>query len=164
MSQTKKAIQLLENPENYPMLLTRCRFDRKILLFCYPSFEPSTSWSLFKTDKNYFLRRVEWDGKKSLSSQNSEPFTVGCEVIFSTETAEEILLSLSLIEFCPFKQPELIGVDGTVCGITVGNDWLSCSLRWWYLPSDDWKSLVDWFGQTVSLFEQALPQSTCKNL
>ncbi len=162
--QEKKAYQLLEYPENYPGLLKRREFDRKLLLFRYPSFDINTSWALFNANKAFWIRRIEWNRSKWLPSQDAEPFTFGCEISCSAEFAENILSSLSSIAFCPLKQPELIGIDGTIHGIKTGNDWLSCSLRWWYSPTDDWKPLDQWFEKSVNMFEQILPQSTCRSM
>ncbi|MFK8183650.1 MAG: hypothetical protein AB8B99_09760 [Phormidesmis sp.] len=160
--QRKQTYWLLEHPEEYPGLPARDECDRKLLLFRYPSFKPSASWSLFKTGKHYWIRRVEWDCSKCFPTA-IEPLTFGSEAAFLPSAAEQVLSSLSSIEFCPLKQPELGGIDGTILGITVGNYWLSCSLRWWYLPSNDWKPLAAWFEKTVDTFEQALPESTCRS-
>jgi hypothetical protein len=162
--QEEKAYRLLEYPEEYPGLLERREFDRKLLLFRYPSFGINTSWSLFNTNKEFWIRRIEWDRSRWFPSEDAEPFTFGCEIPCSSEFAEKILSSLSLIEFCPLKQPELIGLDGTIHGIKTGNYWLSCSLRWWYLPTDDWKPLAQWFEKSANMFEKILPQSTCRSM
>jgi hypothetical protein len=162
--QDEKAYRLLEYPEEYPGLLVRREVDRKLLLFRYPSFEINTSWSLFKTDKAFWIRRIEWDRSKWFPSEDAEPFTFGCEISCSSDFAENILSSLSSIEFCPLQQPTLYGIDGTIHGIKTGNHWLSCTLRWWYLPADDWKPLAQWFETTVKMFEQVLPESTCRSI
>ncbi len=166
--QDEMAYRLLEYPEDYPGLIERAEMDRKLLLFRYPAFEASTSWSLFKTDETFWIRRIEWarfqrDRSQWVPVQTAEPFTFGCETSCSEEFAEKILSSLSAIEFCPFKQPALIGIDGTIHGIKTGNRWLSCSLRWWDLPTDDWKPLAQWFEKSVNKFEKILPQSTCRS-
>ena len=88
----------------------------------------------------------------------------GCEVSCSAEFSENILSSLSSIKISPFEQPTLTGLDGIIHGIETGNYWLSCSLRWWYLPTDDWRPLAQWFEKTVSSFEQILPESTCRKM
>lgn len=162
--QNEKAYQLLEYPEIYPGLLARRKFDRKLLLFRYPSFDVSTSWSLFRTDKEFWVRRIEWDRSKWFPSEDAEPYTYGCEVSCSTELSANILSSLSSIKISPFEQPGLIGLDGIIHGIETGNHWLSCTLRWWYLPKDDWRPLAQWFEKTVSSFEQILPESTCRTI
>lgn len=162
--QDAKAYRLLEYPEIYPGLVARRELDRKLLLFRYPSFEVSTSWSLFGADKECWIRRIEWDRSKWFPSEDAEPFTYGCEVACSTEFSENILSSLSSIKICPFIQPELTGLDGVIHGIKTGNYWFSCSLRWWSLPKDDWQPLAQWFENTVNSFEEILPESTSRAL
>lgn len=158
--QDKKAYRLLEYPEIYPGLMARREVDRKLVLFRYPSFEVSTSWSLFRANKDSWVRRIEWDPSKQISSDDIEACTYGCEAPCSTELSESVLSSLSSIKFAPFEQPELMGTDGTIYGIKTGNHWLSCSLRWWHLPQDDWQPLAQWFETTVISFEKILPEST----
>ena len=158
--QEYKAQQLLKKPENYPNLIEREEFERKLLVFCYPSFKPYTSWALFKTQNTYWLRRVTWDRSLRFPSYEAEPHTFGCEVCFQNNLAEKILLSLSLISLNPFVQPNVVGVDGTIYGIEVGNHWFSCSLRWWCSPPHNWKALNYWYQETVDIFETALPDRT----
>lgn len=163
VKQEEQAYRLLEYPERYPGLLERREGDRKMLLFRYPSYAVNTSWSLFETNKVFWVRRIDWDRSKGLPSKETDPFTVGCETFCATELADDILSSLSSIKFCPLQQSDLIGIDGTFYGIRTGNYWLSCSLRWWDQPSNDWKPLAQWFGQSINRLEQILPQSTCRN-
>lgn len=164
VKQEEQAYRLLEYPERYPGLLKRREGDRKLLLFRYPSSSINTSWSLFETEEAFWLRRIDWDRSKWCPLEDVEPFTFGCEISCSPEFVKDILSSLSVIKFCPFKQPELIGIDGTFYGIKIEYYWLCCSVRWWEQPNDDWKPLAQWFDKTVKVFEQILPQSTCNSL
>ncbi|MEN8445767.1 MAG: hypothetical protein ABG776_12220, partial [Cyanobacteria bacterium J06555_13] len=120
--------------------------------------------SLFKTEKEFWVRRIEWDSAKRFPSEDAEPFTYGCEVPCSSELAENTLTSLSSIKISPFEQSELIGLDGIIQGIKTENPWLSCSLRWWLLPADDWQPLAQWFEKTVNSFDAILPESTCRTM
>jgi hypothetical protein len=73
-------------------------------------------------------------------------------------TVDSLIFSLSHILLRPFQQPELVGLDGVFSGLEVGNAWLSCRLSWWYLPTEDWQPLADWFERAVSEFELVLPR------
>ena len=161
--QDKKAYYLLEHPEKYPGLIERHESDRKLLLYRYPSFKPSASWSLFENKNIYWIRRIEWNSPKWFPSHHINPCTMGSESTFSSKLAKNVLSSFCSIEFSTLKQSENIGIDGTVYGINSKNWELSFSLQWWCLPSDEWKPLADWFDNTVNIFEQFLPESTCRN-
>ncbi|MEM9092983.1 MAG: hypothetical protein AAGC93_30185 [Cyanobacteria bacterium P01_F01_bin.53] len=126
--QRNKVLSLLDHPEEYPGLPIRRDTDRRLLIFRYPSFEPYFSWSLFYSNKTYWIRRVGWDPSKCFPSENAEPLTFGSEVVCPNEVAETLLSSLATISIRPLQQPKLIGMDGTICGIVVGNYWLSCAL------------------------------------
>lgn len=95
--QRNKALSLLEHPEESPGLPIRRDIDRRILIFRYPSFEPYFSWSLFYSNKTYWIRRVVWDPSKCFPSENAEPLTFGSEVVCPNEVAETLLSSLATI-------------------------------------------------------------------
>lgn len=110
MTKEEKAYRSLEHPEEYSSLLERSKFDRKLLLFRYPSFAPRTSWSLFNTKNNYYLRRIVWDTSLSFPSHNVDPYTYGSEVVCPSNLAEDILLSLSSIAFRPLVRSEFLEI------------------------------------------------------
>jgi hypothetical protein len=163
--QLKKAEQRLMNPETYPGLIQRNRQQRKLLIWCYPTFQPYSSWSIFDVDHHYWVRRIEWSrarhfSSNTFSSDDVDPYTYGCEAVIGNKSANTLLTTLSEFTLRPFQQPELMGRDGTIYGIEIGADWLPCRLTWWNLSVDDWQPLADWFERAVTEFEAVLPAST----
>ena len=160
--QEQLAIKLLKKPEDYPNLVQRQECDRQLLLYCFPALKVFSSWALFETKGQYWLRRVTWNSTLQFPSRNAEPHTFGCEVCLDRNLAEELLLSLSSIPLNSFIQPPSLGIDGTVYGIEVGH--CSCSLQWWCSLPDHRSSLDLWYKKAIALFEQALPDRTLSEI
>ena len=158
----QKAYHLIENPEFYPGLVPHESSDRHFLLLHYPTFEPHASWSLFQVGDRYWVRRVEWDRSKYIPFHDTDPYTYGSEVRCPDPVAKEAIATLAALSFRPLIKQEGIGLDGTTYGITIGNYLLSCSLRWWCNPPDDWAGVAAWFRTTVEAFEALLPESSCR--
>ena len=158
--QEQKAIKLLKKPENYPNLVQRPECDRKLLLYCFPSFKVFSSWALFETKGQYWLRRITWNSTLQFPSRNAEPHIFGCEVCFDRNLAEELLSSLFSMSSNPVMQPHSLGIDGTVYGIEAEKHLFSCSLQWWCSPPENCSSLAMWYEKAIALFEQTLPDTT----
>ena len=161
--QEQKAVKLLKKPENYPSLVQRQECDRQLLLYCFPSFKVFSSWALFETEGQYWLRRITWNFTLQFPDRNAEPYIFGCEVCFDRNIAKELLLSLSSISLNPFVQPLLFGIDGTVYGIEAEH-LFSCSVQWWCSLPENWSSLDTWYGKAIALFEQTLPDRTLSEI
>ena len=160
----QKAYHLLEHPEEYPGLVSRQECDRQFLLLQYPNFKPYASWSLFQGGRRYWVRRVEWDRSKHIPFHDTDPFTYGSEIQCPKELAQETLAALHSLTFRPLIQLDGIGLDGTTYGVSVGNYLLSCNIRWWCTPPDEWNKVAVWFRKTVSAFEPLLPESSCRRV
>lgn len=94
----EKAYRLLSFSESYPGLKFWREFERKLLIWRYPSFEPFSSWSLFEKKDNYWVRRIEWDRFLRFPSYDADLYTYSCEA--------SIERSIYLKRFCQLVQVE----------------------------------------------------------
>jgi hypothetical protein len=156
----KAAIHLLENPSDYPGLVTRDVMSVEIRIWVFHSFEPYRSWSVHrerKTEKR-FLRRVVWDQRQRVLT--TEPRTFGAESPIETSVVLALKEELSSLRLPPFIPVNTTGLDGITYGVELGSFALSARLSWWCSPPDEWALLARWHAEAVKQFESLLPQTT----
>ena len=153
-----KAHKLISEPENYPGLKKRTKIDRKLLVWRYPSFSASCSWSLFMKEKICVVRRIVWDRTRHSLYSKTDPYTLGSEAFIDYPKAEDLLAGLSKIRLQGFQPSDVTGIDGTTYGIEVKTNWLNYRLSWWETPSEDWQPLLLWFYNTIDFFNAILPK------
>ena len=160
---TNKAHQLLTHPESYRGLKRRNKCDRKLLIWSYPSFSAYCSWSLFveqnAIEQICFIRRIKLVRSKCLPCEQTEPYTLGSEVITDFQQATEIIDRLCEIKLQSLETPDPIGIDGTIYGIEITDRGIDRCLSWWSIPTEDWQLLLIWFQDTVAIFDEILPKN-----
>jgi len=153
---------LLEHPERFHGLPKRSEFEREICLWVLPSFEPHSSWSIFRDrkTKEYFVRRLEHDPKRGLPS-NMDIY--GADAPISENLATEVLVTFEEIQAPMFRRLSRIGLDGTSYGVHMGNYWQNTTVRWWSSFSPEWSSLHELFLATSQRLDGLLPTSTLRH-
>ena len=158
-----KAHQLLTHPESYPGLKKRSKSDRKLLIWSYPAHSVYCSWSLFveqnaNEPKNCLIRRIKWV-RQGLPSEQTEPYTIGSEAVIDFQQVTAIIDRFYQIELKSLDSPNLIGIDGTIYGVEITDRRIDRYLSWWSIPPKDWQPLLIWFQNTITIFDDILPQS-----
>lgn len=160
------AIEMLQNPEKFPSLPKRSEFDRLICLWRIPSFEPHSSWSIYRSRNGdeHFVRRLEHDPHRGLPVNVTDPHVYGAEAILSAEQAREIVELFEALEIPMFRRPAWVGVDGVSYGVRIGNYWQSTTVNWWSSYSHEWQPLHELFEATVCRLDVLLPASTLREV
>lgn len=158
------ATDLLLRPEAFPSLPQRHAMERKLLLWRLPSFEPHSSWALYhlQREKRHLVRRLEHDPSRGIPLNADDPHIFGTESPFPSAEAQELLEKLEAINAPMFRMPKVIGMDGTMFGLHVGNIFQGTRVNWWSAGTDEWSPLVQFFEATVKTFEAILPRSTLR--
>lgn len=155
VKQQNKAYMLLEDALKYPGLANRSMITKKIRLWVYPSFEPFVSWTVFGSGKEFFARRVIWDQRKVVLTE--EPQTFGAEVRIDESVIEEIQATLGRLELKPFIPVNTLGIDGTAQGVEYGGHVPSAKLSWWGEPEQSWEPLANWLNKYIGLVNNLFP-------
>lgn len=166
LSRESVALEILRKPELFPSLPKRREFDRLICLWRIPSFEPHSSWSLYrgrKTNEN-FVRRLEHDPRRGFPSNVVDPHIFGSEVPIPTEMATKIIEQFEGLTVPMFRSPSWGGLDGVSFGAHIGNFWQSTTVNWWSSFSPEWKPLNELFQETVAQLDSLLPTSTLRKI
>jgi len=158
MNLEQKAIEILTHPENYPGLHKVDRGSIKLQIWQYPAFGVYSSWILYKANRSFGIRRVEWN--RFTKAFPLEPITYGSDAILPTIDANSILSKLTAIKLSPFIPVSTIGLDGVIYGIQFESRHILVQLRWWWNLPEEWSSLREWFQEAVDMFEYYLPAST----
>jgi hypothetical protein len=155
----RRAMLLLEHPESYPALPSRPSSRLRILIWKYPSFEPFASWALMADKQATFVRRVVWDPTKD---NMLEPVTYGAESPIEASVADQVLTELSALTLPLYVQATGIGLDGTRCGVEVGDHMSKARFAWWEEEPLAWEPLRKWHERTLVLLEARLPHRSAQ--
>ncbi len=157
----------LEIPECFPALIERSERDRIFLAWRYQSLDAHSSWSIFKTKKpvEFFVRRLEFDPSDQPRVNTPIHDVYGSESPMAADVAESIIHDFELLRIPMLKQfPDLIGLDGTTCGIQFGNQLEGTRLHWTSNSNEEWAPLFQLFERTVATLDAHLPTSTLRYL
>lgn len=162
-----KARRLLLEPDRHPGLIARNEHQRKLLIWCFPSFQPYSSWALYhekqrNKDEAFYVRRLQWDGMFELPRSTDEPTVFGGDSRIADETAHSLIAGMQSVKFEALCTVPLTGCDGTTCGISTGSSPNTAVLQWWSVAPQEWTPLRAWFDLAVAAFEAALPESVCE--
>ena len=165
-SRESVALEMLQKPELFPSLPKRSEYDRLICLWRIPSFEPHSSWSLYRERKTneHFVRRLEHDPHRGLPANISAPHVFGSEAPISAELATKIVEQFEGLTVPMFRRPAWAGMDGVSFGVHIGNFWQSTTVNWWSSFSPEWKPLNELFQEIVVQLDSLLPASTLREI
>jgi len=150
LSNDAEARYLLENPLDYPGLVTRPRSKVLLRVWRYPSFEPQCSWAIIEAEDELFLRRVI----------RGPSGTYGSETPFEKPAYDNLATDLGNIQVTPFEADESLGLDGTWYGIERVSSHITATIRWWGCPPSKWPALERWHQKSTEIFDSVLPMST----
>lgn len=165
MSRESVALDLLKHPERFPSLPQRSEYERQICLWITPSFEPHSSWSIFKDrkTKEHFVRRLEHDPRRGLPVNTDDPHVYGAEAPIGESLVYETLSAFEAIQAPMFRRPAWVGLDGVSYGVHIGNYWQSTTVCWWSSFSPEWAPLNELFKSTSQHLDDLLPTSTLRH-
>lgn len=165
-SRESVALEILQKPELFRSLPKRSEYDRRICLWQIPSFEPHSSWSLYREGKTdgYVIRRLEHDPCRGLPVNSSDPHIFGAEALIPAELATEIIKKFEGLSVPMFRRPAWVGVDGELFGVHMGNFWQGTKVNWWSHFSPEWEPLNELFQETIVQLDSLLPASTLREI
>jgi hypothetical protein len=153
----QRARELLERPKLYQGLVPRGNASIPLRVWRYPSFTPWSSWAVLEDKKQLFLRRIEWDLRRT----HIPPLnTYGCEAPLEQAAFDALMPELQAVELSPFIPTPGIGIDGVWYGIEAGSYMGSARLVWREKPPKSWEPLGVWHARVTAFFDSLLPQST----
>lgn len=173
IKQEESAIATLDSPENYSGLKPLNKAQIVFRIWRYHSLSVCSSWLLYKLEKEFYVRRLEWDRTKdNLYFGESEPTIYGSENEILSQQAESIVKQLQSIKIQPFLISDLVGIDGIIYGIEAKLEHLKSQysrernftpyFSWWSKPKESWQPLADWLDKTSEYFDSILTESTAK--
>ena len=122
------------------------------------SFTPAVSWSLIRDAHGHWVRRIvcavapEVDGS---------PVSYGAESPLPADGEHGQLLSaLQSLSLQPFEQPQFLGMDGCIYGVSSGGFWVNANLSWWESAPPSWQALADWHARACRVLNANLPASS----
>ena len=133
---------------------------RHLSIYRLPSFDPSSSWTLFKDEGAWHVRRIV------LATVQEGPgwaaHSYGADGLLEEEAALGLLKELSSLSVSAFEtHSATIGIDGMRTRVKV---WRGVerhmALDWWGAAPERWTPLRDFVHQAIETMEAALPSST----
>lgn len=157
-----RALAMLHDPSDYPAMPSLARATMVLQAYVVPSFEPMTSWTLFRLHENdYLVRRVRWDfAADHRPMAVSDPTTYAADSLLDTTFVERELADLASITFPPFVLSRSFGIDGVTFGVRTVSFGSSSEFSWWCRPPAGCESLAEWYHRFVESVESALPAHT----
>lgn len=162
----RRALQLLDDPSEYPGLPKVDRRKLFVQLYVLPSFEPMTSWSVYAvTHDTYRVRRVRWDQiadyqmKLARLTQES-PTTYGAEIEVGGDEIRRNIDELSGLTLPMFNLSNSFGIDGVTFGIRRQTFGDFAEFSWWCRPPAGCEAIAAWYHNFVAVLESNLPAHT----
>lgn len=140
------ALERLFLSYQYPGLEKRDGKDLLLVLWKIDTLGDSSTWSIFRADETYFLRKIKLQNKNPYHLM--DPDTFGSERSISEENALNFIGSLSKPS-SELDESKRIIIDGINCGIISSN----INIDWWYQTSQTFAQLDTWFTDTVQKFD-----------
>ena len=156
-----RALALLRDPSEYPAMPSLGRASMVLQAYVIPSFQPMTSWSLFRLgDGGYQVRRVRWDFAADYRVEFGAPTTYGSDTRPDASFIDRELTGLAAIVFPPFDFSQSFGIDGITFGVRTSTFGSSSEFSWWCTPPAGCEPLSDWYHRFVESIEAILPAHT----
>lgn len=152
----QRGYELSEDPFGYPGMVQRGFSHKSIRIWVYPSFEPFVSFTLAKFKEGYFARRMVWDQRKQVMTD--EPQTYCAEIEVSDSVFQELAKSLAQINLSPFEPAEMLGIDGVRFGVTLEQFMSETTLHWWGCYPEAWNELRAWHGTYINKLNGLFPE------
>jgi hypothetical protein len=144
------AKNIFEHPEIYDGLENRSHGRVPLRLWRSPSFRAWDTWVIIQM-KDVFLRRIIWlRGSDAIH---------GCEEPLKSDVYESLISELETIRMPLVPKENVLGLDGTSCGLYFERGLFSVRLRWWETHPRIWKPLRAWHARAIELFDSLLPES-----
>ena len=144
----QKGYKLSENSFEYPGMVKRGAAHKSIRIWIYPSFEPFVSFTLAKFKGGFFARRMVWDQRKQVMTD--EPQTYCAEISIEESVFIELTESLAKINLSPFEPVEMLGIDGVRFGVTSTQFMSESTLDWWGCYPESWSELRAWHDKYLN--------------
>lgn len=161
LKREQAALDILRNPERFTGLPRRRDADRLLCIWRAPSFASHASWSLFREDDRYIVRRLEHDHARGLPINTDDPHIYGAEALLSASQGRALLDRFETLHLPPFRCTQKPGLDGTYYGVRYGGTAQGVDLRWWEHPAE-WEALDTLCAEAADQMDLALPTSTLR--
>lgn len=155
-----EAINALEDPSEFEALKRRDSREIILQLFFIPSFEPITSWTVYRAQEDIaHIRRIRWDFAEDHAARFGTASVIAADGILPEESLESILKPLSDLTFPPFRSSgRVVIADGESYGIRRVNHG-ELGEVWWTCRPDGWEEAAAWYDATVETLQTYLPKS-----
>jgi hypothetical protein len=156
-----EAVDALDDPSSFSALSSRESREIILQLFYIPSFEPISSWTIYRAgESSAHVRRVRWDFAKDYKARLGAASVIAADGIIAKDELDAILIPLSDLTFPPFRPSEVVTiVDGVSYGIRrFGYGQLG--EVWWSSRPNGWDNVDEWFRSASERLDVCLPMST----
>lgn len=156
-----EAIHTLDDPSAFAALPARDSREIILQLFFVPSFEPITSWTVYRPEKSFaHVRRVRWHFAKDYEKRFGEASVFAADGMMPKEDLDTMLHSLSELSFSPFRSSGWVTIaDGESFGLRrIYND--ESGEVWWSRPPHGWDQVATWYASALARLDAILPMST----
>ena len=159
-----EAVDALDDPSSFSALPARESREIILQLFFIPSFEPISSWTIYRAgDSSAHVRRVRWDFAKNYEARLGAASVIAADGIIPKERLDSLLDPLSELTFPPFppfRPSEMVTIaDGESYGIRrLGYGQLG--EVWWSCRPNGWDDVDEWLRYALETLDGCLPMST----
>jgi hypothetical protein len=153
--------EVMKKPWLYPGLPQRCADDLLLGFSHNHSLRVWSTWRIFRSDTQFFLRRIEWArGMDRVQLAGSTPSTFATESPIAKSQAESMIDSAhSLIRSAGPKPLSGFMIDGVYCSISLRQAGTSTTTSW-ISGQNDALVFDDWLVKAAELTSNLLPKSS----